>query len=95
MNYLNSAVAGESSLSTSKLKNLHNLSMMSATNLKKSRVGVSRGKYGASMVDTQELIVNSSPDLQLKVPLDQASQSYSMKMESLKKRNLGRFENVA
>ena len=42
-----------------------------------------------------DLIVNSQPDLPLKVPLDKAALAYSAKVEIMKKRNIDRYENVA
>ena len=48
---------------------------MSATNLKNTRVRLGRGRpnLGYSMLETSDLIVNSTPDLPLKVPLERAS----------------------
>jgi hypothetical protein len=45
--------------------------------------------------DKKDLIVNSEPDLPLRVPIDSQSMNYGFRAENLKNRNLQRLEIVA
>ena len=69
-----------------------NMNIMSNTGLN-SRTIIKN--YGTFANNTQDLIVNSQPDLPLAVPLEQSSLPKSQKIEMLKQKNLDRFEQVA
>lgn len=60
-----------------------------------SNGAVLRSERNLNLKPRADLVVNRLPDLQLKVPLDQISVAVSEKVESLKKRNLDRFETVS
>jgi|DEB0MinimDraft_12_1074336.scaffolds.fasta_scaffold111561_1 O-succinylbenzoate synthase len=64
----------------------------STSKLPKSSLGVFTANQDFLLSD---LIVNSRPDLPLRVPLDKSMMPASVKAEILKKHNLNRYETVA
>lgn len=60
-----------------------------------SNGAIIRSERNLNLKPRADLVVNRLPDLALKVPLGQVSTAVAEKVESLKKRNLDRFETVS
>lgn len=52
-------------------------------------------RLSAEPIDKTDLIVNSDPEIPLRVPIDSQSLSHVNRAEFLKKKNLSRLEKVA